>query len=158
GTGEIQKAGGRHGDAGTARPGNKGKRLRASDQESAFQRHVVDGFLLLSDRVGDKHQHTVDHGVPGHHRNVSLQVRDVQLLECVAEEDGRDGAGENVECEFAVVSDLAAEEVERSQNEVPYVAPEIDEDDEERTKMRHDVGELALVRPTGQERNQNEMP
>ena len=157
GAGEIQKARGSHGDAGTARPGNKGERLRASDHKSAFQRHVVDGFHLLAVHVGDKHQHSVKHGVPGHDRDVSFKVGDVQLLECVAEEDGRDGPGENVECEPALVGDLAAEEVERSQDKVPDVAPEIDEHGEKRAEMRHDVGKLALVGPTGQERDENEV-
>src|SRR5262245_18940558 len=157
GAGEIQKSRCSHGDAGTACSGDEGERLRASDHKSAFQRHVVDGLLLLAVHVGDKHQHAVDHDVPGHDRDVSFQVRVVQLLERKAEQDGRYGAGENIEGEPALVGDPAAEEVERSQDEVPDVAPEIDEHGEKSTEMRHDVGKLALVGPTGQERYENEV-
>jgi hypothetical protein len=123
--------------------------LRASDHNSALQRHVVDGFHLPPVDVGDKHEQPVDYGIPGHDRNVAFEVRDVQFLQGEAEEYGRDGSGENVEGETAVVRDRAAEEHERSQNEPPYIPPEIDEHGEKRAKMRHDVGELALVWPTG---------
>ena len=47
---------------------------------------------------------------------------------------------------------------ERAQDEVPHVAPEIDENGKQRAEMRHDVGELALVRPMHQIGDQDEMP
>ena len=56
-----------------------------------------------------------------------------------------------------LIGHLAAKEQEGAADKFADVAPKIDEDGAEGAKMHHDVGELALIGPPGQSRNENKM-
>ena len=52
---------------------------------------------------------------------------------------------------------LAAKKHEGAADKFADVPPKIDEDGAKGAKMHHDVGELALIGPPGQSRNENKM-
>ena len=121
------------------------------------KRHVLDGPLLRTDHVGDQHENAVEDRVPGDDGDVALEIGIAELLEDDAEGDGRDGGEHDIDGELALLGDLALEQLERAAGDVPDVAPEIDENGQQRAEMRQDIGELALVGPMHQLGDQDQV-
>ena len=112
---------------------------------------------MWPDPVGDEHQRAVCKGVPSYDGDVAVKIGEAEFLEHDAEGDGGDGGDNDADGEPALRRDLAAEKGEPTLDEPQHVAPEIDKDGEQRAEMHHDVGDLALVGPAGQRRDEDQM-
>ena len=84
-------------------------------------------------------------------------VTEASEFECRADQDDRDGSDQDVEGKPAVGGNPSSERIYTAPEHRHDIAPEIDEDGEQRAHMGHDVGEHALIRPVEQSGRQDEM-
>jgi hypothetical protein len=87
----------------------------------------------------------------------TFRIGHVQLFEHEPEGDGRDGGKRDIDREPAFRRHLAFEQKQRVLDELDHVAPEIEEDGEERAERHHDIDELALVGPAGKGGDEKKM-
>ena len=129
----------------------------ATPMNRATPRVMWQCSCLRPEHVGDQHEDGVENAVPRNDRDVPFKIGHVQLFQHEPEGDGRDGGKPDIDHEPAFRRYLAHEQEQRALDELDHVAPEIDEYGEERAKMHHDVGELALVGPAVKGGDENEM-